>query len=246
MTHHNISKDGINAALHAARQYFLTFCLLAAITVAGCAVGGHFLRSGDRIIFFGDSITQLGVKSNGYVTLIQDSLRKNHAALGIEVVGAGISGNKVTDLQKRLQNDVLDKKPTVVVIYIGINDVWHYALPNLKGTPKDEFESDLKDIIGKIQGHHARVVLCTPSVVGEKNDGTNPQDEMLDEYAGISRRVAAETGSSLCDLRKAFVEHLRVHNPKNDEKGILTYDRVHLNDDGNRLVAGQILNALEH
>ena len=229
---------------HANRKIIHTV-VLAAVFIIGCGASEHFLRKGDRIIFFGDSITQLGVKPKGYITIIQDSLGALRAELNTEVIGAGISGNKVPDLQKRLQHDVLDKKPTVVVIYIGINDVWHYALPNLKGTPKEEFEAGLKEIIGAIQKTGARVILCTPSVIGEKNDGKNPQDAMLDQYSDISRRVAKETGSRLCDLRKMFVEYLKSHNTQNEEKGILTYDRVHLNDNGNRFVAEQMLNILK-
>src|SRR5208283_88196 len=222
-------------------RYFLFFVGL----LAGCAASQHFLHTGERIVFLGDSITQLGVKPNGYVTLIRDSLQKEHEGMNIEVIGAGVSGNKVPDLQKRLQKDVLDKHPTLVVIYIGINDVWHWVTPNLKGTSKEDFESGLKDIIASIQNAGARVILCTPSVIGEKNDGTNPQDTTLEVYSNISRRVAKETGSTLCDLHKAFTEYLKSRNPNNEEKGILTVDRVHLNDEGNRFVAEQILKTLD-
>jgi lysophospholipase L1-like esterase len=68
---------------------------------------------------------------------------------------------------------------------------------------------------------------------------------MLDEYSDISRRLARESGSELCDLRKAFVQYISTNNPENKEKGILTTDRVHLNDAGNRLVANEILHALD-
>ncbi len=232
--------------LHSAdMRHYGRCCLLFLVLLAGCAANQHFLHSGERIVFFGDSITQLGVKPNGYITLVQDSLRKNHNGSNIEVIGAGISGNKVPDLQKRLQRDVLDKHPAIVVIYIGINDVWHWVTPNLRGTPRDTFELGLKEIITSIKNAGGRVVLCTPSVIGEKNDGTNPQDAMLDEYSDISRRVAQETGSVLCDLHKAFNEYLKSNNPNNEEKGILTVDRVHLNDRGNRFVAEQMLKILD-
>ena len=219
--------------------------LLIVTVLMGCAAGEHFLHNGERIVFLGDSITQLGVKPNGYVTIVQDSLHKNHGEMNIEVIGAGISGNKVPDLQKRLNKDVLEKHPTIVVIYIGINDVWHWATPGLTGTTKENYEAGLKEIIGSIHGVGARVVLCTPSVIGEKTDGSNPQDAMLDEYSDISRRVAKETGSTLCDLHKSFAAYLKSNNPNNKEKGILTVDRVHLNDAGNLFVAEQILKTLE-
>ena len=202
------------------------------------------LKKGDRIVFLGDSITQAGVGEKGYVTLIKNQLADKHKDLGIEVIGAGISGNKVPDLQKRLQKDVLDKKPTVVVIYIGINDVWHGENDPAKGTSKENFEAGLKEIIGKIKDAKAEVLLCTPSVIGEKTGGANKLDARLDDYADISRSVAKETKIPLCDLRKAFQDYLKEKNTKNDERGVLTSDRVHLNDAGNKFVAMTILKSL--
>jgi lysophospholipase L1-like esterase len=202
------------------------------------------LKKGDRIVFLGDSITAGGVSPKGYVTLIKNQLKEKHADLGIEVIGAGVSGNKVPDLQKRLEKDVLAKKPTVVVIYIGINDVWHGENDPAKGTPKDKYEAGLKEIIGKCQEAGARVVLCTPSVIGEKGDGSNKLDAKLDEYADVSRAVAKDTKARLCDLRKAFVAYEKENNKDNKEKGVLTGDRVHLNDAGNKLVADTILKCL--
>src|SRR5207302_3527654 len=140
----------------------------------------------------GDSITQGGVAPKGYVTLIKNALGEKHKDLGIEVIGAGVSGNKVPDLQARVQKDVIDKKPTLVVIYIGINDVWHGETDPAKGTSKEKYEAGLKEIIGKIKKAGARVVLCTPSVIGEKKGGGNKLDEKLDAYAAISRKVAKE------------------------------------------------------
>src|SRR5258708_10856377 len=80
------------------------------------------LKKGEKIVFLGDSITQAGVSPKGYVTVIKNTMADKHKELGIEVIGAGISGNKVPDLQKRLEKDVLAKKTTVLVIYIAIND----------------------------------------------------------------------------------------------------------------------------
>ncbi len=170
------------------------------------------LRSTDSIVFLGDSITEQGAQPNGYVTLIKDTLTFRHQ--GIAVIGAGISGNKVTDLQARLDRDVLSKNPTVVVIYIGINDVWHFLL-NGHGTTKDKYEAGLRDVITRIQKAGARAILCTPSVIGEKRHGENQLDGQLDEYCDISRRVAKDMGVSVCDLRSAFVTYLSTHNPDN-------------------------------
>ncbi len=75
------------------------------------------LKKGEKIIFLGDSITQGGGGPKGYVTLVTKALAEKHKDLGITTVNAGISGNKVPDLQRRLQKDVIDKKPTIVIIY---------------------------------------------------------------------------------------------------------------------------------
>ena len=80
------------------------------------------LKKNDRIVFLGDSITAAGVRKSGYVTLSSAAITKAHPDLNIEVIGAGIGGHKVPDCQKRLDRDVLQKKPTIVFIYIGIND----------------------------------------------------------------------------------------------------------------------------
>lgn len=215
------------------------------ILISGCATHETVIRSSPRILLFGDSITEQGVKPNGYVTILRDTL--NTLGQKIEVIGAGISGNKVSDLQRRLKTDVLKKNPSVVVIYIGINDVWHFefASRGLTGTPKPDFEKGLKEIITRIQSSGASVILCTPSVIGEKNDRTNKYDALLDEYSAISRTVAAQCAIPLCDLRSAFVDYLKKNNPSNAEKNVLTFDGVHLNDTGNRLVASELLAALD-
>ncbi|MCH1439878.1 MAG: DUF1080 domain-containing protein [Rubripirellula sp.] len=224
--------------------WLITFSFLADLpSVAGAQPEGIDSLISERsplsekevIAFFGDSITQAGARPGGYCKLIGEAIASEKPELGVEIVYAGISGNKVPDLEKRLERDLLSKKPTLVFIYIGINDVWHSTRGN--GTPKVQFDAGLRRLVKKISESGARVVLCTPSVIGEKKEGANSLDEMLDEYSAISRKVAVETGVTLCDLRKSFIDHLKSNNPANKPNGILTKDGVHLNIDGNRFVA---------
>jgi lysophospholipase L1-like esterase len=211
------------------------------VTLTSCSSGPMTLRKGERILFFGDSITELGVGPNGYVTLIRKEFTQRYPDLDIEIVGAGISGNKVSNLQDRVATDVIEKKPEVVVIYVGINDVWHWTMPNHVGSTREEYERGLREIIARIQYAGAEVILCTPSVIGERHHGMNAQDTTLDAYSEISRKVVHSLGSRLCDLRTAFVTYLSAHNDANVEKGILTTDRVHLNEEGNKFVAKELL-----
>lgn len=216
-----------------------TLFLFILFSLVSYSTGFYTLRNNDCVVFFGDSITFLGIQPNGYITIIKDSLSKKFPS--IDIIGAGIGGNKVPDLLARMDTDVLAKNPTIVVIYIGINDVWHFALPGQVGTTKDVYEAGLEKIITKIQKAGARVILCTPTVIGEKKDGSNQLDAQLDEYSAISRRIAQQTKVKVCDLRMAFTNYLETHNPDNVEQGILTIDQVHLSSKGNSLVANEML-----
>ncbi|MEX0716664.1 MAG: SGNH/GDSL hydrolase family protein [Planctomycetaceae bacterium] len=200
------------------------------------------LKEGDRVVFLGDSITQAGAGDGGYVTLVREAIANRQPELGVEIIGAGISGNRVPDLQRRLERDVLAKKPTVCVIYIGINDVWH--LERDRGTSKEDYEAGLNDLLVKLKDAGVRAVLCTPSVIGEKTDGTNKLDGLLDEYSAISSRVAERNGVQVIDLRVKFIEHLKEENEQNAEKNVLTTDGVHLNAAGNEFVAERMLEGL--
>ncbi|MEE1946084.1 SGNH/GDSL hydrolase family protein [Pedobacter sp. KR3-3] len=189
-----------------------------------------------KVIFFGDSITQAGVQGNGYINQLKKVLDPDK----YELIGAGVSGNKVYDLYLRMEEDVLAKKPDLVIIYIGINDVWH-KLGARTGTDYDKYLKFYQALINKIQANGAKVVVCTPSVIGEKKDGTNEADADLNKYAQGVRELAAKNNLPLCDLRKAFTEYETKNNTEDLEKGVLTRDRVHLNDAGNQFVADQML-----
>lgn len=195
-----------------------------------------------KVIFFGDSITRAGVNPGGYITLMQESLKGNTKP-GYELIGAGIGGNKVYDLYLRHEEDVLSKKPDVVVIYVGVNDVWHKQ-SNQTGTDPDKFVAFYAALIKKFQAAGIKVILSTPAVIGERTDFSNSQDGDLNRYSQLIRDQASKYGCGLVDLRKAFLEYNLKNNPENKESGILTTDRVHLNPAGNRLVADLMLKAI--
>ncbi len=229
-------------ALVAAGTLLPTSSIAQTDGIAALTANDSPLARGEVIAFFGDSITQGGARPGGYCRLIGEAIETQRPDLGVKIIYAGISGHKVPDLQGRLDRDVLSKHPTIVFIYIGINDVWHSN--EGRGTSKEQFEAGLRDLITRITAAQARMVLCTPSTIGEKTDGSNSLDPMLEQYATITRKIAHDTGVTLCDLREAFLEHLRQQNPDNQDRGILTTDGVHLNDAGNRFVATQAAAAI--
>jgi lysophospholipase L1-like esterase len=194
------------------------------------------LKKGDRIIFFGDSLTALAVKDpnvpegKGYVPLVRAALKE----AGIEVDAVATGGHKVTDLLKRVDGDVLAKKPTIVVIQIGVNDASAGVTPEL-------FKAQLEELIGKLQQGGAQVMQCTCTCRIEGYDPGNAMDKKLDALAEVARTIATEKQLPLVDLRKAFIDYWKTHNPENKPRGFLTYDGNHWTETGHQYVAEQML-----
>jgi lysophospholipase L1-like esterase len=200
----------------------------------------------DRILALGDSITEAGGGSRAWTTEPAVGpgwfARLTRSGQGgerhLEFVNRGVGGNRVPDLLARLDADVIAAEPTLVLVYIGINDVWHWR--DGRGTPEDEYRDGLRDVVDRLLAAGLRVLLCTPTVIGEKIEGANAQDAMLTTYTQISRDVAAAADVPLCDLHAAFRAELARVNPDGAPDGVLTTDGVHLSDAGNALVASTI------
>ncbi len=194
------------------------------------------LKKGDRIVFFGDSLTALAVKDKkvpegkGYVPLVRATLKDR----GVEVDAVATGGHKVTDLLARVDRDVIAKKPTVVVIQIGVNDMSRGVTPAM-------FRSQLEELIEKLEKGGIKVVLCTCTCRVEGYDPNDAMDKKLDALADVARALAKEKKLPLNDLRKAFIGYWKQHNPTNQKKGFLTHDGNHWTEAGHRFVAEQML-----
>lgn len=126
-----------------------------------------------RLLFIGDSITDCGRREcpesigSGYPRLVRDYLRAKDPENAPVVLNTGISGNKVTDLAARWQQDVLDLHPDVLSIKIGINDVWHGFRDSQHGVPIEQFIETYQSILDQLRKTHPQcaIVLCEPSVI---------------------------------------------------------------------------------
>jgi lysophospholipase L1-like esterase len=217
---------------------------LCAVCVLLLASSAFMPQQKKKVIFFGDSITEAGAQPGGYITRVSDLATKENLASKYDFIGAGIGGNKVYDLYLRLEDDVLNKNPDVVIIYIGVNDVWHKRSSGT-GTDFYKFGNFYNALIKKIQAKGARVILATPAVIGERTDFSNELDGDLNLYSNAIRDIAKTNNLPLIDLRKAFLEYNKQNNKDNKEQGILTSDRVHLNEKGNQLVAEEMWRAIK-
>ena len=235
------------------------YLLLTFILMTSCS-------NSTKAVFLGDSITEAGVYDNevgvpsgdtliypkytGFITLLKNDIEDD-----IELIGKGVSGDKVSNLLERYKEDVLSLNPDIVFIYIGINDVWHkYDFGT--GTDILFYENGLRKIIADIKSNGARVVLCTPTVIGENKGEFTLVNKFkdietmeimngdLDAYSDVIRKLSSELDTDLVDLRKIFVNYILENNPNNEPAGITTYDGVHLNDLGNKLIADEMLKFL--
>jgi isoamyl acetate esterase len=218
----------------------MKFAFLITLTIIICS---FTMQTKKKIVFFGDSITEMGVQPEGYITRLGQLFKDKNLDNNYELIGAGIGGNKVYDLYLRLEDDVLSKKPDAVVIWVGVNDVWHKKLAQT-GTDPDKFEKFYEALIKKFKERNITVLLTTPAAIGERSDCSNEMDGDLNRYASIIRNLAAKNNCTLVDLRKDFMDYLKTNNPENKDRGILTTDGVHLNAAGNNFVAGKMYDAL--
>ena len=251
----------IDAITDAARAELFAKGALAALTGAPTP-----LPPESRLAFFGDSITW----QHGFLTKIEEALATGAGtkAHGITVINRGINGGGVRDLRdgspgnaraggrpggdgnapQATFNALLEEdRPTLVVIFIGVNDV------NWKGTTPLEFEEALRDLVAAARARDARVVLATPWLDGERPDGSNHNDAALNAFSDLTRAVAAETGATLVDLRASSIAWLKNHNRRLrldgtlefEDFGLLTYDRIHPTDEGNARLADLMADGLQ-
>ncbi len=212
------------------------------------------LKKDMKIAFFGDSITW----QNGYIGVIDQALKAGEGSkdLGIKLINHGVNGGGVLTLRdgedskshaggtkpRPFVEYLTEDKPEVVVIFIGINDIWWR-----KTSPAD-FEKALGDLVTSAKAHKAAPVLATLSVWGDSPAVGNVNNAKCDEYAEITRKVAAATGATLVDLRKACFAYLQNQNAELRmdgsirfyPSGILTGDGVHANGAGCALIADKI------
>src|SRR5688500_3104679 len=157
------------------------------------------LTSTTRLLFIGDSITDCDRRSDapenlghGYVRLLRDWLFVRAPANAPIVITRGISGNTITDLLTRWQRDVLDERPDVLSIFIGINDVWHGLWPGKTGTDIADFVAGYRDVLTRTRAAlpNCRVVLCEPSVIDPPvHDNGNAK---LQPYVAAVHEMARE------------------------------------------------------
>jgi lysophospholipase L1-like esterase len=207
-----------------------------------------------RIVMMGDSITQFGGPPKGYVALVEKTLAKDYPSAKLEVINAGISGEKSTDMHRRFQRDVLDRHPDLVTLSVGVNDVWHdFMTPEWtrrvptgdsgRGVKLSIYIKEVEAMVSEARAARAKMVLVSPTLIYENLNCQ--ENERLLQYVEAERRIARKHGILFIDLNRAFREAVAAYQRNAGETTLLlTVDGVHMNDQGNALMADTILHAL--
>lgn len=227
----------------------VTMLGLAVSMVSGTPDPPPALNGVHRIVCLGDSITQGGENPGGYVWLFRKYLTTLYPAQNIEVINAGISGHKSTDMLARYQRDVLDRKPDLVTISVGVNDVWHGFYDNHplgdgpRGVSLDDYRRNVEEMTRKAKEAGIRVVLLTTTVIQE--DLANRENAKLAGYNAALRELSGKYKTLFVDFQNPFHRIIEAYRKTTGgTENVLTSDGVHMNPLGNRVMAHTLLTAL--
>lgn len=209
-------------------------------------------KNGDRIVFAGDSVTDMGSVNpvgeglfdnlgNGYVREIENLLTAWYPELNIRITNSGISGDTSRDLAERFDRDVVELNPDWVSICIGINDVWRqFDVPAIADAAvlPDEYESNMEEMILKIKDKVKGIFIISPYYIE-----ANREDFMrkrMDEYVQICKKLAKKYSLYFVDFQNMFENFCKVqHSSK------LAWDRVHPNRMGAMLQAKEFVKHID-
>jgi len=183
------------------------------------------LKNTDVVVFAGDSITWVGQNDSGALGwVLQFAQQAKNDFPHIQIYGSGVPGDTTGKLLNRFQSTVLKVQPTVVVVWVGINDLAHKI-------PYSTTVANFKSLINlALLGGVREVVLTSPECIGELPDGQNPYDGQIDQMASLLYSLALQdtTGRVFyCPMRAYWRLEEAAVNPEHKGAGVLTVDSVH-------------------
>jgi acyl-CoA thioesterase I len=182
------------------------------------------------IVFIGDSVTDCGRRDDapdylgdGYVRRIAEKLPARR------IINVGIGGNRVVDLRDRWHIDVVEQKPDILSVYIGINDTWRRYDEN-DPTTAESFEADYRVCLAELGGA-STLILIEPFVLPVTEEQEHWHED-LDEKRAVVALLAAEFGAGFVPLQSLLAAAAEDHGA-----AALAQDGVHPTDLGHRLIA---------
>ncbi len=201
-----------------------------------------------KILFQGDSITDAGRDWNNDSQLGRGYAHLVEAALGFsepnqhEFVNKGISGNRIVDLYARIKRDIINYKPDVMSILIGVNDVWHELGDSPNGVDADKFFKIYSMLIEEIKEAlpNIKIMILEPFVLeagATENNWEFFKTETL-KRAEMAKKIAEKFNLPFIPLQAGFDE-LAKKAPNNYWLG----DGVHPTAKGHEFIKNEWLKA---
>ena len=214
---------------------------------AGLFAQDFALKSGDRVVFYGDSITDQRL----YTVLTETFVHTRYPKLDVSFVHSGVGGDRVTGgwagpIELRLKRDIAPYKPAMVTIMLGMNDGDYHPFEQ---ATMDRYTSGYERLIQllKLEAPGARITLIQPSPFDEvtrppmKHGGYNTSLVKMSEYLAT---LAAREHFLLADFNTPVVKMLEKANAEDFEIAQkIIPDRVHPGNSGHLIMAEQLWKA---
>lgn len=210
-------------------------------------------RIGKTILFQGDSITDCGRTrddgagkhlGHGYASIIASRLGYQFAEAKPVFVNRGISGNRVSDLYARWNEDAISIQPDVLSILIGVNDAWR-IMNRLPAGATDRFERAYHHLLEETREvlPNTGLVLCEPFIlkVGATLERWEDWRNQLDTYGHIVRKLAEQYDAVFVPLQDAFNAAA-----ERAEAGYWLWDGVHPTAAGHELIAEEWIKTVQN
>jgi len=182
------------------------------------------------IVFIGDSVTDCGRRDDapdylgeGYVRLIAGTLPERR------IINVGISGNRAVDLRDRWHIDVVEQKPDILSVYVGINDTWRRYDEN-DPTTAASFAADYRACLADIGGA-SRLILVEPFVLPVTEEQEHWHED-LDDKRAVVAGLATEFDAGFVPLQSLLAAAAEDHGA-----AALAQDGVHPTELGHRMIA---------
>lgn len=222
--------------------------LVASQAVAQSATEAFYLKDGDRVVFYGDSITDQRL----YTVYTELFAVTRYPGLKVDFIHSGWGGDRVTGggggpIDVRLKRDVLAYRPTVITIMLGMNDGGYTGhKPENDETYKSGFKHIVEALRAQTPGLPITAIEPSPF-----DDVTRPftlqpdgYNAVLVSYGKWIEGYAKEAQLDVADLNSGVVEMLRkADTTDHDNAQKIIADRVHPGPAGHLIMAEQLLKA---
>lgn len=209
------------------------------------------LKHNDTVLFQGDSITDGArgrnsdlnhILGHGYQYILAGKLLADNPGKNVAVINRGISGNRVSDLFGRWQEDCLDLKPTVLSILIGINDI-AFKYINGSGSDPDRYEKIYCNLLDEVLERNPDTFL----VIMEPFYGVNPDPDIHAHYALRIDAIRAKAKAVADKYNAVFVPLQDVFDDFKSKYDIFeaTWDGIHPTVLGHQLIANRWIECVE-